>query len=33
MLPSHHFIGNTSAEEQLERYYEAFRRSLAHLYA
>ncbi|MCB0139126.1 MAG: SIS domain-containing protein [Caldilineaceae bacterium] len=32
MLPSHHFIGNTSAEEQLERYYEAFRRSTAHLY-
>ncbi|TVR49687.1 MAG: sugar isomerase domain-containing protein [Puniceicoccaceae bacterium] len=32
MLPSHHFVGNTSAEDQLEAYYEAFRKSLAHLY-
>jgi uncharacterized phosphosugar-binding protein len=31
-LPSHQFPGNTSAEEQLERFYEAYRRSLAHLY-
>jgi uncharacterized phosphosugar-binding protein len=33
LLPSHQFVGNTSAEEQLERFYEAYRRSLAHLYA
>jgi uncharacterized phosphosugar-binding protein len=35
MLPSHQFVGNATAqaaEEQLERYYEAYRRSLAHLY-
>ena len=35
MLPSHQFSGNAAAhaaEEQLERYYEAYRRSLAHLY-
>ncbi len=35
MLPSHQFIGNATAraaEEQLERYYEAYRKSLAHLY-
>ncbi len=33
ILPSHQFVGNTSAEEQLERFYEAYRKSLAHLYA
>jgi uncharacterized phosphosugar-binding protein len=33
MLPSHQFIGNTSAAEQLDRFYEGYRRSLAHLYA
>lgn len=33
MLPSHQLIGNTSADAQLERYYEAYRQSLAHLYA
>ena len=33
VLPSHQFIGNTSAEEQLDRFYEAYRKSLAHLYA
>lgn len=33
MLPSHQFIGNTSAEQALEEFYEAYRRSLAHLYA
>ena len=33
MLPSHQFVGNTSAAEQLERFYEAYRKSLAHLYA
>lgn len=32
LLPSHHFVGNPSVEEQLERYYEAYRRSLAHLF-
>lgn len=32
LLPSHQFVGNSSAEEQLERFYEAYRRSLAHLY-
>ena len=32
MLPSHQFLGNTSAEEQLERFYEAYRKSLRHLY-
>ena len=32
VLPSHQFIGNTSADEQLERFYESYRQSLAHLY-
>jgi uncharacterized phosphosugar-binding protein len=32
MLPSHQFVDNTGAAEQLERFYEAYRRSLAHLY-
>jgi uncharacterized phosphosugar-binding protein len=32
LLPSHQFVGNTSAEEQLERFYEGYRKSLAHLY-
>lgn len=32
MLPSHQLIGNVSAEEQLERFYEGYRKSLAHLY-
>lgn len=32
LLPSHQFVGNTGAEEQLERFYEAYRRSLRHLY-
>ena len=32
LLPSHQFVGNASASEQLERFYEAYRRSLAHLY-
>jgi uncharacterized phosphosugar-binding protein len=32
LLPSHQFVGNTSATEQLERFYEAYRRSLKHLY-
>ena len=33
LLPSHQFIGNSSADEQLERFYDAYRKSLAHLYA
>lgn len=32
LLPSHQFIGNDSAEEQLERFYEAYRVSLKHLF-
>ncbi len=32
LLPSHQFVGNTSAEAQLERFYEAYRTSLAHLF-
>jgi len=32
LLPSHQFLGNTSAAEQLERFYEAYRTSLRHLY-
>ena len=32
VLPSHQFIGNTSAEEQLDHFYDGYRKSLAHLY-
>jgi uncharacterized phosphosugar-binding protein len=32
LLPSHQFVGNASAQEQLERFYEAYRKSLRHLY-
>lgn len=32
LLPSHQFVGDTSAAEQLERFYEAYRTSLRHLY-
>ncbi|MEO7145211.1 MAG: SIS domain-containing protein [Bryobacteraceae bacterium] len=32
LLPSHQFVGNTSAAEQLDRFYEAYRKSLRHLY-
>jgi uncharacterized phosphosugar-binding protein len=32
MLPSHQFVGNASAAEALENYYEAYRKSLRHLY-
>lgn len=32
MLPSHQFVGNTSAAEQLEAFYEAYRKSLKHLF-
>jgi uncharacterized phosphosugar-binding protein len=32
LLPSHQFVGNADAEEQLKRFYEAYRKSLRHLY-
>ena len=32
MLPSHHFVGNPSVEDQLELFYEGYRKSLKHLY-
>ena len=32
MLPSHQFAHNDSSEDQLERFYESYRRSLEHLY-
>ena len=32
VLPSHQFVGNTSSSEQLERFYEAYRQSLKHLF-
>lgn len=32
LLPSHQFVGNTNAAEQLEEFYEAYRKSLKHLY-
>jgi len=32
LLPSHQFVGNVSAAEQLERFYDAYRKSLRHLY-
>jgi uncharacterized phosphosugar-binding protein len=32
MLPSHQFAHNDSAEDQLEKFYEAYRKSLKHLY-
>ncbi len=32
LLPSHQFVGNQSAEDQLEKFYEAYRTSLRHLY-
>lgn len=32
LLPSHQFVGNTSAAAQLEQFYEAYRSSLRHLY-
>ena len=32
LLPSHQFVGNSNAAEQLERFYEAYRKSLRHLY-
>ncbi|HTV60210.1 MAG TPA: SIS domain-containing protein [Verrucomicrobiae bacterium] len=32
LLPSHQFVGNESAENQLDAFYEAYRKSLRHLY-
>ncbi len=32
MLPSHQFVTNNASDEQLENFYEAYRRSLRHLY-
>src|SRR5258705_4641460 len=32
LLPSHQYVGNIRSEEQLEAFYEAYRKSLAHLY-
>jgi uncharacterized phosphosugar-binding protein len=32
ILPSHQFVGNTSASDQLEAFYEAYRLSLKHLF-
>jgi len=32
LLPSHQFVGNASAAQQLEAFYEAYRKSLKHLY-
>jgi uncharacterized phosphosugar-binding protein len=32
MLPSHQFAENNNAEDQLEKFYEAYRKSLRHLY-
>ncbi len=32
MLPSHQFVRNDNAEDQLEKFYEAYRKNLRHLY-
>jgi uncharacterized phosphosugar-binding protein len=32
MFPSHQFVQSDEAEDQAERFYEAYRKSLAHLY-
>jgi uncharacterized phosphosugar-binding protein len=32
LLPSHQFVGNTNAAEQLEVFYESYRKSLKHLF-
>src|SRR6476660_907071 len=32
ILPSHQFVGSTSAARQLEDFYEAYRKSLVHLF-
>ena len=33
VLPSHQAVGNVSAQDQLERFYEVYRKSLSHLYS
>jgi uncharacterized phosphosugar-binding protein len=33
LLPSHQYVANLKSEEQLEAFYEAYRKSLAHLFA
>lgn len=32
ILPSHQFVGNTAASEQMEAFYQAYRHSLKHLF-
>jgi hypothetical protein len=32
VLPSHQFVGNADAAGQLEAFYEAYRKSLKHLF-
>jgi len=32
LLPSHQFVGNADAAQQLEAFYEAYRKSLKHLF-
>jgi len=32
LLPSHQYVGNSKAYEQLEAFYEGYRKSLAHLF-
>ena len=32
LLPSHQFVDNSRSGEQLEAFYEAYRKSLAHLF-
>jgi hypothetical protein len=32
MLPSHQFVGNSDAAEQLDVFYEEYRKSLRHLF-
>jgi len=32
LLPSHHFVGNPKVEDQLEEFYEGYRKSLRHLF-
>jgi hypothetical protein len=32
LLPGHQFVDNSNAAEQLELFYEAYRKSLAHLF-
>ena len=31
-LPSHQAVGNPEVDNQLDRFYESYRKSLAHLY-